>query len=242
MQRKIWVGIVLAVGFTGAQAAIITPTYSTFADLTAAQLPVITFGGSGIGVYGPAAITTFNSIAAAPATPTVLMAMSATPRVSGVFVGAPVTNNGAGTYFAQPGASPALGSNNAAWNFNFAVLGDTRGLTFELYADTNPGVGSDVQLIPGASAFYLGAGIGSAQNTQNSLNLGFAPWDNAVTFDPNINGEYSFSLRAFDGANLVGEVSMQVNVVPEPEAYGLALAGLAVVGLFGLRRKVAPKV
>jgi hypothetical protein len=74
-----------------------------------------------------------------------------------------------------------------------------------------------------------------------SQNLAFAPWDNPFTFNPYVPGEYTFPLRAFSGTALVGEVAMQVNVVPEPETYGLALAGMAVVGFFGLRRRAVPK-
>lgn len=239
MQRQNWAGLVLLAGVASAQAVVITPTYTTFAYLTPAQLAAITFTGSGINNAGPVAVTTFASVAPAPVSG-VTMALSATPRVSGAFTGAPVADNGAGTYFAQTGASPAAGSNNAGWNFNFALLGDTRGLTFEFFADTDPGVGTNVLSLPTVNAFFTG-GAASAQNTQGSTNLGFAPWDTNFTFDPNVQGEYTFSLRAFDGASLVGEVAMQVNVVPEPEAYGLALAGMAVVGFFGLRRKAVPK-
>jgi hypothetical protein len=237
MQMRTTFGLVLVAAVSSAQAVVITPTYTTFGNLTLAQIPIITFGGSGIGIASPVAITTFNSVAA-PAT-TVLLAMSATPRVSGAFVGTPLTSNGAGTYFAQLGSSPPGGSNNAGWNFNYAAIGDTRGLSFELYADTNPGLGSNVPLVLSVPGLTLNASAGSAQNTQGSQNLGFAPWDTPFIFNPNAVGQYSFSLRAFNGATPVGEVSMQVNVVPEPEAYGMALAGIAVLSIFGLRRKAA---
>lgn len=246
MLQRTWVGLALSVGAVAAKAVVISPTYTTFADLNAAQIPVITFGGSGIGIASPVAITTFNSVAA-PAT-TVLLAMSATPRSAnaGAYVGPPVANNGAGTYFAQTGMSPGpaadpFGDNRAAWNFNYAVIGNTTGLTFELYADSNAGVASNVPLLVSVPGLTLNGSAGSGQNTQGSQNLGFAPWDTPMTFNPNVHGEYTFSLRAFDNGSLVGEVSMQVNVVPEPEAYGLALAGMAVVGFFGLRRKAALK-
>jgi hypothetical protein len=239
MQLKNLFGLTLIAGATSAQALVITPTSDTFAPLTVAQQAVITFTASGVNSPGPVAITTFGSVHPAPLA-NVTLALSATLRVKDAFIGPPVTDNGARTYYAQPGSSPAAGSNNAGWNFNYAVLGDTRGLTFEFYVDTNPGVGTDVQLLPGASAFYLGTGS-SNENKQDSQNLGFFPWDNLFTFDPNAQGEYTFSIRALNGVTLVGEVSMQVNVVPEPEAYGLALAGMAVVGFFGLRRRTVPK-
>jgi PEP-CTERM motif len=166
--------------------------------------------------------------------------MSVTPRVSGAYTGPAVTNDGAGTYFVQPGESPAVGSNNAAWNFNFAILGDTRGLTFNLRADVNPGINTPsaqyfnfANLVP----FFPSLGPASSnQNTQGSQNLGF--YDNALSysFNPNTPGQYTFSLRAFQGSTQVDEVAIQVSVVPEPGTYALLLAGLAVVGGVARRR------
>ena len=59
-------------------------------------------------------------------------------------------------------------------------------------------------------------------------------------------GTYAFILGYNDsvGATTLGDwddfvVGVNVTAVPEPEAYGLGLAGLAVVGLFARRRRAS---
>ncbi len=59
-----------------------------------------------------------------------------------------------------------------------------------------------------------------------------------ATFNGNALGEYTFVIEAYTaGGAYLGDVAMQVNVVPEPEAYGMALAGLGVVGVAGAIRR-----
>lgn len=71
-------------------------------------------------------------------------------------------------------------------------------------------------------------------------------FENQSTTDTSVNGFYAFnftlangSWAANVGATYPGGVTPSVFAapVPEPEAYGLALAGLGVVGFFGLRRR-----
>jgi PEP-CTERM motif len=217
---------------SGAFAQSMTPTYDSFVTLSE---PPYTYAGSGIASYGPSALTTFINPAQANPLSTVRLAMSVTPRVIGAYTGPAVTNDGAGTYFVQPGESPDPNSNNGSWNFNLAILGDTRGLNFRLAMDVNPGFGT-----PSASYLnftpLLADPVSSAQNTQFSQNLGFYDSPVTYTFNPNTLGQYTFSLRAFQGTTLVDEVAVQVSVVPEPGTYALLLAGLAVIGGVARRR------
>jgi hypothetical protein len=232
------VAAIFLIGASGAYAQSTAPTYNSFAMLSNAELAVINFGGTGISEYGPVALGGNSSFS---------MALAATPRVSGAYVGPAVTNNGTGTYIAQIGESPAAGSNNATWNYNFAIVGNTSGLTFRLFADVDPGVGTTANQYLNVS-LLLGAGAagGSNQSTQDSQNLGFGDsvvfpgWPN-YSFNPNVVGEYNFALLAYDSQNsVVDEVAIRVTVVPEPEAYGMALAGMGVVGFAMFRRRRAP--
>jgi len=223
--------------FAGAaMAAPISPTYDSFAALTAPELALINFGGTGISNAGPVALSSFASIATSPTSPTVYLALSATPRVvqSPAFTGPPLADNGAGTYFAQPVASPPSGGNNAGWNFNYAVIGDTRGLTFQFLMDPLPGAGTDEAQHADAAPLFITPFVGSGQSSQGSQNLGFGAA--FPSFDPLVPGEYTFAIRAFNNSTLVDEVAIRVSVVPEPEAYGLAFAGMGVVGFAMLRR------
>lgn len=229
--------VAMAVGSGSAGAQSLTPTYDSFANLSVAELAVINFNGSGISDYGPVAVTNFASLATPTSGTPVRLALAATPRVSGAYTGPAVTNDGLGTYFAQPGESPATGSNNAPWNIDYAIVGDTRGLTFQMFFDVAPGVGTPANQYLNFSGL-LGSGVAgsSVQSTQDSTNLGFFDGGSTYPFNPYLPGEYMLSLRAFNGATLVDEVAIRVSVVPEPEAYGLAFAGLGVVA-FAMRRR-----
>jgi hypothetical protein len=78
----------------------------------------------------------------------------------------------------------------------------------------------------GSVASFSGAPIGGDQNTATY-----------VTFSTTIAGESINSIAFSSTQNNAIEIS-NVTVVPEPEAYGLALAGIGVVG-FALRRRRA---
>lgn len=211
------------------------PTYDTFANLTVGQQAVINFNGIGLNNIGPVAVSGSSDFT---------IALSATPRTTysppwdANYSGPPVANNGAGTYFAQPGVSPNAGGDNAGWNWNYAIVGNTTGYNFRLFADVDPATGTPASsYLDFTLALGTGAVGSSNQSTQDSQNLGFgAP--TFYAFNPNASGEYHFSIRAFKNADnsLADEVAIRVTVVPEPEAYGLALAGMGVV-LFAMRRR-----
>lgn len=100
------------------------------------------------------------------------------------------------------------------------------------------------------ASFYLaGNNTGGGAYGSDSVTVSFgslAPvvfsraWNDPFTlaslaFTPAVTGNYVLSFQN-DGNNNVGALLDNVNVVPEPEAYGLALAGMGVVAM-ALRRR-----
>ncbi|WP_018873502.1 hypothetical protein [Thioalkalivibrio sp. ALJ16] len=167
-------------------AATVDPSFDEFGEL-----PDATFGGSGI--PNDAVAQSFFETAEAPG----VLGLSATQR----FDAPEVTNDGAGTYFVQPGVGDPdydsdFGSGLSFWNFNFYIdpgAGFLAGapLTFELYFETVPGQISTLQLGPLEGV------------TETSQNLGFN-WLNDLAsaegndpFDPFAEGVYSFGLAAY---------------------------------------------
>lgn len=203
----------LALAAASASAA---PVFDAFGPLAAAN-----FGGSGIPNHA-VAMTNLDG--------GVVMGLTATARFA--FGPAP-TNNGAGVFYAVPGISTG---DNARWNYDFYIGGgDLSPYTFRLLVDMDPTVGNAVSSYIDVSAVLAQADSLETPGTiQNSHNLGFyAP---PFAFDANATGEYGFVLQAFRGTDLVDQVAIDVQVqVPEPGS--LALAGVALLGLFGLRRK-----
>lgn len=230
----------LAAGIAAAMmaggAAEAAPVYEFFDELPAAD-----FGGSGI-PNDPVAWTDLDLGGGIEIT----LGLGASQR----YDNPPLTNDGAGTYYATPGSS-IEGPNNllgALWNFNYYV--DIAGATF---ADYNivlrydvDASGEDFGELNLSNYVLFG---GPAQDSQNLMFSGFytdvpgfldAP---SGAFDPLALGIYSFELIAFDllGAEL-GRVAMNVEVVPVPvpPAAGLGLLGLAAVGI--LRRRSRSEV
>jgi hypothetical protein len=215
-------------------AASILPDGSDFG------LPIagVTFSGNGISSSNIAQ-TTFNGVT---------LGLSATPRYSSPAL----SNDGAGTFFAQTGAfvsEPGHSANPldpyAKWNFNFFIgSAASSSYSYLLYYDFDPTAGNDISthgiftLPPGQNSWNLGMDF-----LASSLNPGRPPGFNLSTFDPNAVGEYSFKLAAYTAsglnpyANEVFSTSMVVSAIPEPGEWAMMLSGLAVVGLMARRRR-----
>ncbi|MEM7743023.1 MAG: VPLPA-CTERM sorting domain-containing protein [Pseudomonadota bacterium] len=242
-------GVVLAVLGTGlANAGSLTPTFQTFDDL-----PRATFGGNGIPT-DPTAFSTFTASNGDQLT----LGISATQRFSNPALG----NDGAGTYTATPGLNDGTpgstaGALRATWNFNFfAELTGTGGSTLsdfniQLLYDLDPGAGTDIANL-GILDFNTtpvltapGVFLGDLTLVQGSQNLvfGFLAGNPAVAgitppafgpFDANALGEYSFALQSD-----LGDVSINVNVVPLPATAWLLLSAFGGLGLLSRFRRRA---
>ena len=204
----------LALCLSSASAIPITPTGTSFGSLS-----VATFNGSGIP----------NDAVQQWTDGTLTLGLTATQR----YTNPPLTNNGAGTFFADAGGDILEGKPGyAKWNFDFYVAGVTNGVTTKLFFDNNPAVGNDVStFIPFLSA-----------TGQDSWNLGMA-FLGGAGFNPGADGEYGFALVAYnvDGIEL-GRSAIRVDVgnvsssVPDGGSSVLMLGSvLAVLGL--LRRR-----
>jgi hypothetical protein len=152
-------------------------------------------------------------------------------RASIRFVG-PITPTG-NLYIAPVGSTPP---GRALWNFEFSVNPGSLVNTHSLLTITGPG---------GSFAFdpktYFGDNtpVGGPLY-QNSENLGFSIFP-GLNFNPNASGIYTFDLKLFSSDDRqLGDVSIQVNAVPEPSTWAMLILGFAGIGFMAYRRKSRP--
>ncbi len=219
-----------------ANAAPIGPTFQTFGDLQNATSTSVTFSGSGIPT-NPAAYSVFT----AGNGDELVLGLIATPR----FSNPTPTNDGAGTYTATAG----LNGGRATWNFSYfaEIIDNGGGSTFAdfntvLLYDLDPGVDTDEADL-GVIDFGASPGVNPIQDSQNAtfgfLASGIPGLVTPPSFTPfnaNVGGEYTFAFRS-----TLGDVAINVNVVPTPEPAALALigAGVLALGATRIRRRSA---
>lgn len=243
MNKRTIIGIISAALASGTAAFASNPS-TTFGPLPAAN-----FGGSG-NPNSAVQVTTWNSPIAGD---TITLGLAAQQR----YTNPALANNGAGTYYANPGAnvqgpSATLG---ALWNFDYYInvsSSDIGRYHFKLLYDFDPAANTPkAQLgVIDINAGLLGLGIdpASIKTVQDSENLLFpflsTPGGGITppsgTFDPNANGEYTFILEEVNADGTVqAESDIKVVVgVPDTNSTALLLS-LAMGGLFVFASKRA---
>ncbi|MEM6799637.1 MAG: PEP-CTERM sorting domain-containing protein [Planctomycetota bacterium] len=236
-----------------------TPIFDSFGPFPSAN-----FGGDGIPNDSVAA-----SKQVIDGDTTITIALSATQR----FSNPPLTDDGAGTYFATPGSNfggepegVLTDTEGALWNFNFFIDVDGPGAEIKNYQvvllyDFDTGVDTDFSslgvidvtagiLAAEALAVLNGDPVVPTTRVEGSENLLFGFLATSVpglvtppaglSFDPGVAGEYTFAI----GVSKPGppgfgfpieSVAIDVVVVPEPAT--ASLAGFAMMGLLGARRR-----
>lgn len=243
----------MAIGVIAAASSLhATPFFTEFGALGTE------FGGDGISGNSVAITTQFyNDLSDAPGNQSavLLLGLTATERLQND----PVTNNGAGVFFAQAGsnngtppvtADPALPS---VWNFSFfieatGVNGTTPALEdfqIDLFYDFDPAADtprSELGRID-VTAGLVGTGISLVEGSQN-INFDFLeggfpgifPPSSITGFDPNAPGEYSFEIVATSLAGLPeSEQRVAIDVIVIPEPASAVLLGLG--GLLAMKRR-----
>ena len=213
------------------------PIFDTFGPL-----PQATFGGQGIPndeVAVSKQIVDGDSV--------ITIAMSATQR----FSNPPLSNDGAGTYFATTGSNFGGAGESAIegalwnWNVYLDVSGGTKVLAdyqINVFYDFDPADNTPITSLGSinlTNSLLFGPmpapGATLVEDSQNLL-FGFlaAPFPGFVSppagaFDPNAVGEYTFAITVADPLSgfPIETVAMDVTVIPEPHTAVLLLAGLA---------------
>ena len=229
-----------------ATAAPITPSFTSFGPLAVAN-----FGGDGI----PNTAVAITTVGGSLAQPDLVLGLTAHQRCAGPNL----ANNGAGVFTANAGfsafgatcASAGPSTTLANWNFGSFISGaGASDLVFRLFYDFDPAAGND-QSTHG-SANFPGTALGVTVAPQGSNNLGFAflgvtnpsmgIFAPSGSFDPTVNGQYSFALVASTvNGQEVARSAIVVNVtggrndVPTPGT--LALTSLALLGLAYISRR-----
>jgi len=246
--------LVLATSLGFAGAANSTPVFDFFGPL-----PQATFGGSGI-PNDPVAVRVFEAEGL-----TITLGLAATPR----FSNPNPTNDGAGTFFAQPGSNFGGAGESmtegALWNFSYfmsieggATFAD---FDFKVLYDFDPGANTpeaNLGVIDINAGIIFNDGItpgnpGAVTLVEDSQNLNFnflsasflniiIPPTGITSFDPNAAGEFSFILTVAETGLpefARAAIDVQVGVVPLPAALPLYGTGLALMGFIGWRRRKA---
>lgn len=238
-----------------ALGCVTVPAYAAPFFTTFGPLPEATFGGTGI-PNNAVAISRFD-INGDEAT----LGLTATPR----FSAGPVTNDGAGTFFADPGSAVGGSSatNGALWNFSFYVdLGDNANfddVDVILAYDFNPAAGNELLAASGLGVGALDPFVIDPSTTnllEGSQNLLFSIFQMPSLgggidpipgmFDPDVDGDYFISISIIQNSPTnaqpvtLGGVGINVIVgdpvdVSEPATLGLL--GLSLVGIAAVRRR-----
>lgn len=226
MKTKLLVLTVAGIACAASLTARATSVTTTFGPL-----PSATFGGNGI-PNNAVEITTISGIpdGFVPAgSDTVTIGESAHARFA---TPGDLANNGAGTYFADPGSQ----SGKALWNFDFDVSSSANFIDRYAFTLTYGLEGGTMTTINILTAF--GDNTGGPGSAQNSMNLGFLSEGGPIGFDPTQTGIYDFTIDAREGEALLGSDTIHVNVghVPDGGSTALMLGG-ACFGLILMRRK-----
>lgn len=246
MQKLLLTILSISLSLAAAEARAV-PIFDFFGPLDEA-----TFGGTGIPNDEVAVASQFVD-----GDNLITVALSATQR----FSNPPLTNDGAGTYFATPGSnfggSGESANEGALWNFNTFIRVEGQNGATPVLTDYQIDVFYDFDPIEDNALATLGridvtasllAGLGGGATStleEDSQNLLFnflsvdaPPFVDAPagSFDPNALGEYNFAIQVSSAGGFgVETVAMDVQVVPEP---GTALLlGLGLAGLSTARRR-----
>jgi hypothetical protein len=232
------ISIAGALAISGAASA--SPLFDVFGPLDEA-----TFGGTGIPNDEVAISSQFSNGSLESGGSLITVAMSATQR----YTNPALTNDGAGTYFANAGSSIEGPSSieGALWNFNFyldieSTIGETlKDYQFTLFYDFNPAFDNGPATLGtiNLTNYILGSTTPLMTRLEDSQNLMFSFLAADIAglidappgaFDPNVNGEYNFGIAVSQAGWGVENVRMDVQVVPVPAAVWLFGSALGLLG------------